>query len=228
MQEIKVTQQPPIATKLQPAIGYSPLKRFVDITVAFGLLLLFSPLMLLIALLIAWQSPGPVIYKQERIGKNGRPFTMLKFRSMRVHNNTTIHRDHVQRLIRGNVSPQDLGTQSLKIKGDERIFPVGQLIRSLSLDELPQFINVLRGDMSLVGPRPPMPYEYELFKDWHKQRQAVLPGITGLWQVIARNEVRFDDMVRLDLEYIDAMNLWLDLSIMIRTPLVMLNGKGGG
>lgn len=207
---------------------YFPLKRLLDITISFILLFLCAPLMVLIALAIKIQSPGPIIYKQIRIGKNGRPFPMFKFRSMYERNNTAVHKKYAQRLIRENLSPQDIGSHSLKMNGDKRITPVGQIIRSLSLDELPQFFNVLRGEMSIVGPRPPMPYEYELFTDWHKKRQAVLPGITGLWQVTARNHVSFDEMVRLDLFYIDHMGLLFDLDIMLRTPFVMLQGKGGG
>lgn len=207
---------------------YFSLKRLLDITISLNLLFLCMPLMVLIALAIKIQSPGPIIYKQIRIGKNGRPFPMFKFRSMYESNNTAVHKKYAQRLIRENLSPQDIGSHSLKMNGDKRITPIGQIIRSLSLDELPQFFNVLRGEMSIVGPRPPMPYEYELFADWHKKRQTVLPGITGLWQVAARNHVSFDEMVRLDLFYIDHMGLLFDLDIMLRTPFVMLQGKGGG
>ncbi len=208
--------------------SYLPLKRVLDFTAAIFLLLLFAPLILTIIVAIKIQSPGPVIFKQNRIGLHGRPFTMLKFRSMHTHNNPQVHQEHVKRLIQQNLSPKELGATSLKLKTDQRITPIGKWIRALSLDELPQLINVLKGEMSIVGPRPPMPYEYDLFKEWHKQRQDVLPGLTGLWQVTARNEVPFDDMVRMDLQYIEQMNLWQDLRIMILTPVVMVKGKGGG
>jgi lipopolysaccharide/colanic/teichoic acid biosynthesis glycosyltransferase len=209
---------------------YLLLKRVVDISVASFLLVLFGPLMLLIALAIRLYSPGPVLFRQERVGKDGTLFYMLKFRSMRVGSDTQAqqHREHVQRLIKENVRPEDLGAASLKLNGDRRITGLGRILRKLSLDELPQLINVLRGEMSIVGPRPPLPYEYELYNGWHKQRMQVLPGITGLWQVTARNRVSFDEMVHIDLEYIESMNLWLDLQIMVRTPVEMVRGKGGG
>lgn len=208
--------------------GYSRLKRIVDIVLAGLLLLLFGIPMLIIAAAIKLHSPGPIFYRQQRIGKHGVPFTMLKFRSMRVGSDSQPHRAHVQRLIRENIRPKELGASSLKLSGDARITGVGKFIRAIGLDELPQLINVLRGEMSLVGPRPPLPYEYELYEEWHKQRQAILPGITGLWQVTARNQVSFDEMVRIDLTYIQTMSLWLDLQIILRTPLEMLRGKGGG
>lgn len=208
--------------------NYLPVKRLLDVTAAIFLLLLFAPLILAIIAAIKIQSPGPIIFKQNRIGLQGRPFTMFKFRSMHTNNNPQVHQEHVKRLIQQNLSPKELGTSSLKLNTDQRITPIGKWIRALSLDELPQLINVLKGEMSIVGPRPPMPYEYELFKEWHKQRQSVLPGLTGLWQVTARNEIPFDDMVRLDLLYIEQMNLWQDLWIMVQTPIVMLKGKGGG
>lgn len=218
----------PRSFSLLSGAGYRPLKRAVDVICASGLLLLFGPLMALIAIAIKLYSPGPVFYRQRRVGKHGVPFMMLKFRSMHAGNDSNIHRDHVRRLIRENIRPEDLGATSLKLGRDPRVTPLGRWLRALSLDELPQFINVLYGEMSLVGPRPPLPYEYELYQDWHKHRLSVLPGITGIWQVTARNQVAFDDMVRLDLAYIETMSLWLDLTILVRTPLAMLTGKGGG
>ncbi|MBV9791921.1 MAG: sugar transferase, partial [Chloroflexi bacterium] len=218
----------PRSFSLLSGAGYRPLKRAVDVICASGLLLLFGPLMALIAIAIKLYSPGPVFYRQRRVGKHGVPFMMLKFRSMHAGNDSNIHRDHVRRLIRENIRPEDLGATSLKLGRDPRVTPLGRWLRALSLDELPQFINVLYGEMSLVGPRPPLPYEYELYQDWHKHRLSVLPGITGIWQVTARNQVAFDDMVRLDLAYIETMSLWLDLTILVRTPVAMLTGKGGG
>jgi lipopolysaccharide/colanic/teichoic acid biosynthesis glycosyltransferase len=184
--------------------------------------------MLLIAIAVKLHSPGPIFYRQKRIGKGGIPFDMLKFRSMRVGSDNQVHRKYVQRLIQENIRPEDIGSRSLKLKNDPRITRLGKIIRDLGLDELPQFINVVRGEMSLVGPRPPMPYEYELYNDWHKQRLQVTPGITGLWQVIAHNQVSFEEMVSIDLTYVESMSLWLDLKIIVLTPLEMLRGKGGG
>ena len=226
-------------TKLQPMLPkqprvllrgarYQALKRAVDVVLTAGLLLLLSVPMLLIAIAIKLHSPGPVFYRQERIGKGGVPFMMLKFRSMRVGNDDPARRKQMQRLIKENLAPQDLGVTSLKIKNDARITGVGKRLRSLGLDELPQLFNVLRGEMSLVGPRPPLPYEYEMYGEWHKQRLRVLPGITGLWQTTAHNLVSFDEMVRIDLFYIESMSFWLDLKIMLQTPAEMLRGKGGG
>jgi lipopolysaccharide/colanic/teichoic acid biosynthesis glycosyltransferase len=184
--------------------------------------------MLAIALGIKLHSPGPILYRQKRIGKDSQPFEMLKFRSMRDGAARNPHREHVRRLIRENTRPEDLGSTTVKLRNDPRITGLGRLLRGPSLDELPQFINVLRGEMSIVGPRPPLPYEYELYSDWAKQRLCVLPGITGLWQVTRRNQVSFEEMVRIDLAYIRRMNALLDLWIVFRTPLEMLRGKGGG
>jgi lipopolysaccharide/colanic/teichoic acid biosynthesis glycosyltransferase len=180
----------------------------------------------MIGLAIKLHSPGPVFYRQQRIGKHGRAFDMLKFRSMRVNNDPNFHKQHVQALILNNTKPDQLGQETLKLAADPRITGLGKVLRKLGLDEVPQFINVLRGEMSIVGPRPPLPYEYELYSAWHKQRLAVLPGITGLWQVTAHNKVSFDEMVEIDLNYIKQMNLLLDLRIMLLTPIEMFRAKG--
>jgi len=216
------------ASSAQIRLAYAPLKRWLDVIAAGLLLVVFGPLMALIAIGIKLHSPGPILYRQKRIGRNGHSFDMLKFRSMRDGAASAPHREHVQRLMRENSRPQDLGSTTLKLRGDPRITGLGRILRALSLDELPQFLNVLRGEMSIVGPRPPLPYEYELYTDWAKQRLRVLPGITGLWQVTGRNQVSFEDMVRIDLAYIRRMNALLDLWIIVRTPLEMLRGKGGG
>ncbi len=208
--------------------SYLLIKRILDVLIALVLILLFGPLMLVIALGIRISSPGPIFYRQTRIGKNGKPFSMLKFRSMQVVNNPDLHREYVQKLIKENTEPRTLGKSSLKILADARITGLGKYLRKFSLDELPQFFNVLKGEMSIVGPRPPLPYEYEIYSEWHKQRLAVLPGITGMWQAMAHNIVSFDDMVRLDIEYIQSMSLWLDLKIMFLTPVEMIRGKGAG
>jgi len=208
--------------------GYLPVKRALDIGFALFFILLFGPLMLVLAVGVRVSSPGSILYRQKRIGKDGNPFDMLKFRSMQVKNNPDLHREYVQKLIKHNTGPLDLGKSSLKMEGDPRVTGLGKYLRKFSLDELPQFFNVIRGEMSIVGPRPPLPYEYEVYQDWHKQRLAVLPGITGPWQVTARNIVAFDEMVRIDLEYIQSMTIWLDLKIIFLTPVEMVRGKGAG
>ncbi len=205
-------------------------KRAFDVTVASLLLVVFSPLFLLIALLIRLDSPGPALYRQERIGENGRPFTMFKFRSMVQDADPRVHEAYVTDLIRRNVSPQaeNGGRAVLKQQQDPRVTRVGRIIRKTSLDELPQLFNVLRGEMSLVGPRPALAYEVAVYKDWHRRRLAALPGITGLWQTVGRNQVSFDDMVRLDIEYIERQSLWFDIAILLRTPWAVLTGRGAG
>jgi lipopolysaccharide/colanic/teichoic acid biosynthesis glycosyltransferase len=200
----------------------------MDIIIASILLLLFGPLMLLIGIGIKLHSPGPILYKQKRIGKDGRPFRMYKFRSMRDGSSEELHKNHVQGLMRNNSHPSDIGQGSLKLSNDFRITWLGRWLRRLSLDELPQLFNVLVGDMSMVGPRPPLPYEYELYEERHKERLSILPGITGYWQVTARNQASFEEMVQLDLKYIQEKSLWLDLCIMTKTPVEMIRGKGGG
>ncbi|GAB4580734.1 MAG: sugar transferase [Anaerolineales bacterium] len=205
-------------------------KRIFDVVVSLLCLVLLSPIFLITALLICLDSPGPIFYRQQRIGEHGRLFLMLKFRSMKVNADTNIHKAYVSRLIKENIKPEQNGNgnKSLKMDNDPRITRVGHWIRKTSIDELPQLFNVLRGDMSLVGPRPPLPYEVDLYKDWHKRRMEVLPGITGLWQVKGRNRVSFDEMVRMDLEYIEHQTLWLDVQIILQTPWALVNGKGAG
>jgi lipopolysaccharide/colanic/teichoic acid biosynthesis glycosyltransferase len=201
-------------------------KRVLDVVVSSILLLITAPLWILIALGIKLHSQGPVLYRQQRIGKNGVPFDMLKFRSMRVNADPNVHKEHVQSLIANNTSPENLGVSNLKLKSDPRITGLGKILRSFGLDEMPQLINVLRGEMSIVGPRPPLSYEYELYSTWHKRRLFVSPGITGLWQVTAHNQVTFNRMVEIDLDYIMKTNLWMDLKIMILTPFEMIRRRG--
>jgi exopolysaccharide biosynthesis polyprenyl glycosylphosphotransferase len=206
-------------------------KRAFDLATAGAMLLLLSPLLLLVAALIKLESKGPVIYRQQRIGENGRLFTMFKFRSMRADADPNAHKAYVTRLIEQNLGPEEVaenGGRSLKMEHDPRITRVGRFIRKMSIDELPQLFNVLRGDMSLVGPRPPLPYEADLYRDWHKRRFEALPGITGWWQVKGRNRVSFDEMVRLDLHYIEHASFWLDVRVLLMTPWVVLTGKGAG
>ena len=206
------------------------LKRGIDLAGAFLLIVLLSPLMLVTALAIAATSPGPVIYRQIRLGKRGVPFVFYKFRSMVTDADDQIHRDYVQNLINGKHHEFNQGKADAplyKLKADPRITRVGAIIRSTSIDELPQLFNVLNGDMSLVGPRPPLPYEAEKYQSWHVRRiLEIRPGITGLWQVEGRSKTSFDDMVRLDLRYIRSCSPWLDLKILLKTVLVVLKRDG--
>src|SRR5207245_3532646 len=176
--------------------------------------------LLAIAAAIKLSSTGPILFRQERVGQSGVRFTVLKFRSMYSVNDSRIHKDYVTRFIAGSVKPgasEANGKGIYKITKDPRLTHIGRFLRKTSLDELPQFLNVLRGEMSLVGPRPPIPYELEVYDIWHRRRVLeVKPGITGLWQVSGRSRLRFDDMVRLDLQYARAWSPWLDIKIVLR------------
>jgi lipopolysaccharide/colanic/teichoic acid biosynthesis glycosyltransferase len=204
------------------------IKRAMDICGSALALLLLAPVCALIALGIRLTSKGPILFRQQRIGQHGVPFTFLKFRTMYVVNDHTLHKEFVARLIKGKVKAEEGSDSGIyKIQQDPRITPFGRLLRRTSLDELPQFWNVLRGDMSLVGPRPPIPYELENYDVWHRRRVLeVKPGITGLWQVTGRSRTTFDDMVRLDLQYASSWTPWLDLKILLRTPKAVLSGNG--
>ena len=189
-------------------------------------LLLFSPLFLIIAIAIKATSAGPVFFRQERVGLNGKTFLFLKFRSMTTNNDPTKHKEYITKLINQQKSA---ATEPgiFKLTNDSRVTTVGRFIRRTSLDELPQLINVLKGDMSLVGPRPPIPYECELYDIWHRRRLlSAKPGITGLWQVMGRSRTTFDEMVRLDLKYLQEWSLWLDLKILLMTPKAVISGSG--
>ena len=205
-------------------------KRSMDIVGSFAALILCCPLFVLISLAIKLTSKGPILFKQERVGRYGLSFTFLKFRSMECDNDVSIHREYVKRFIAGKADPARVShTQNAvyKIQDDPRVTRVGKFLRKTSLDELPQFINVLKGDMSLVGPRPPIPYEVEGYQIWHRRRVLESkPGITGLWQVNGRSRLKFDDMVRLDLQYAKTWSLWLDIKILWRTPRAVLFGAG--
>lgn len=201
------------------------IKRILDILGSLAGILLLSPLMLITALAIKIDSPGPVIFKQTRLGQRGIPFAFYKFRSMFTDTDDRIHRDYITRLIKGHleeVNQGDKETPLYKIKSDPRVTRIGRIIRKTSVDELPQLINVLKGEMSLVGPRPPLPYEVEKYQSWHLRRVLeARPGITGLWQVGGRSQTTFDDMVRLDLRYIRHWSLLLDLKILLKTVKVV-------
>ena len=205
------------------------LKRAIDIIGGLILSLICLPFCLLIAIAIKATSKGPILFRQMRVGQHGKQFVFLKFRSMYANNDHSVHREYVTKLI-NNETPAGSTCKSgtvYKIKGDKRITPIGRFLRRTSLDELPQFLNVLRGDMSLVGPRPPIPYELAAYQTWHRRRLLeVKPGVTGLWQVTGRSTVDFDAMVRLDLKYAIAWSPWLDIKILLRTPLAVIRGSG--
>lgn len=206
------------------------IKRGIDVLGSAALLLLLSPILAVIALAIKLTSKGPVIFEQERLGQFGTKFKCLKFRTMYADNDPKIHRDYVQHFIAGQTkSAESSGYEPVvyKITNDPRVTAVGRFLRKASLDEFPQFWNVLRGEMSLVGPRPPVAYEFEMYDYWHRRRVFELkPGVTGLWQVNGRSRTCFDDMVRLDLRYSQTWSLWLDVKILLATPLAVVAGNG--
>jgi len=202
-------------------------KRALDIGGSLTLLALLSPLFLLIAILVKLKSPGPVFFKQARIGRKAQPFTMLKFRSMRVNADSAIHQQYVSWFITASDQEKKSAAGVFKLTNDPRITPIGQFLRKTSLDELPQLWNVMRGDMSLVGPRPPLEYEVRKYAPWHCRRVLdAKPGITGLWQVTGRSRTTFDEMVRLDLRYARKVSVWTDIKILLATPRAVIMGKG--
>ncbi len=211
-------------------------KRCMDIVLSLLFLIITLPLFLLIALLIKVDSPGPVIFRQTRIGKDGKPFTFVKFRSMRQDANPQVHQEHMRGVIRGadtsgtpgGEDSGDGGERAGKLSNDARVTRVGRIIRKTTLDELPQLLNVLKGEMSLVGPRPPLPYEMEMYEDWHMRRLKVLPGMASLWVVRGRADIPFDDQARMDIEYIENQSLWLDTKILLQTPWAVVSGGGAG
>lgn len=224
---------PDLLSKKRPVKRFSLfLKRFFDLVVSFLLLVLLLPLLLTISFLVKATSRGPVFFKQKRVGHFGRTFTFLKFRSMYTDTDSEIHRQYIEQFI-GQNKPNTAdpasgnGNGVYKITNDPRVTAVGRFLRKTSLDELPQLINVFRGEMSLVGPRPPIPYECERYDIWHRRRLLeIKPGLTGLWQVTGRSSTSFDEMVRLDLKYALEWSLWLDFKILLQTPWVVVTGKG--
>ena len=217
-------------------------KRAMDVVGSMLILTILSPVLLIVALAVKLSSKGPVFYSQQRVGQYGKPFTFIKFRSMYVGNDSRIHQEYVAQLIagqaqrhptngdgdgNGNGNGNGNGAGVYKLTNDPRITSVGSFLRRTSLDELPQLVNVLRGEMSLVGPRPAIPYEVAKYQTWHRRRVLeVKPGITGLWQVNGRCQIGFDEMVRLDLRYAKAWSPWFDLKILLRTPRAVFLGEG--
>jgi lipopolysaccharide/colanic/teichoic acid biosynthesis glycosyltransferase len=214
-------------------------KRALDLTLSSLALLILSPLLLLIAVLIKADSRGPIFFVHRRVGarrrvREGRvewercEFPMYKFRSMYHNADQSLHQAHVQALAQGQVGSAEHESATLKLVGDPRITRVGRLLRRASLDELPQLVNVWRGDMSLVGPRPLPPYEVAEFKPWHYERFGALPGISGFWQVYGRCQVSFDEMIQMDVDYVRQRSIWLDLKLLLLTFPAILSGRGAG
>jgi exopolysaccharide biosynthesis polyprenyl glycosylphosphotransferase len=205
-------------------------KRVMDVGGSLLLLTTLAPVMVAAAIAVKLSSEGPMLYRQQRVGQYGKPFTFLKFRSMYVNNDCSVHQKYVMQLIAGQAQLHPgsaKGEGVYKLTRDERVTRVGAFLRRTSLDELPQLINVLRGEMSLVGPRPAIPYEVAAYQIWHRRRVLeVKPGITGLWQVNGRGRVKFDEMVRLDLRYAREWSPWLDLKILLRTPRAVIASEG--
>lgn len=209
---------------------FSTTKRAIDVAGSTVGMILGLPLFLLIAMAVKFSSKGPVFYRQVRVGQYGKPFMFLKFRSMYVGNDPAIHREYVKALIEGQAERKQLPGEEqgiYKLTRDPRVTRIGAFLRRTSLDELPQLYNVLKGEMSLVGPRPAIPYEVEAYALWHRRRVLeAKPGITGLWQVRGRSRVTFDEMVRLDVRYAMRRSLWLDLKILMQTPGAVFLGAG--
>jgi exopolysaccharide biosynthesis polyprenyl glycosylphosphotransferase len=205
------------------------IKRAMDAVGSAAALICTAPILVAVAMAIKLTSKGPVLFRQERLGQYGKKFTLLKFRSMRTDCDAKIHEEYVSQFIAGEVdgAGADGDKPVFKIQEDPRVTAIGKFLRKTSLDEFPQFWNVLTGEMSLVGPRPPVPYEYKAYDLWHRRRVLeIKPGITGLWQVEGRSRTRFDEMVRLDLKYARVWSIWLDVKILLQTPGAVLTGEG--
>lgn len=203
------------------------LRRLFDIVFALALILLLSPILIAVTLAVRLDSHGPAFFRQRRVGYREKEFTLFKFRSMRVDADPRGHQEYVTALIKGEGAAPDGGRENLyKLAVDNRITPVGRWIRRWSLDELPQLFNVVKGDMTLVGPRPAIPYEVAEYPNWYRKRFSVKPGLTGYWQVSGRSERTYEEMVRLDIEYAERRSLGLDLLILLKTPWVVLSRKG--
>ena len=218
---------PESQTLTERATIYDWIKRGLDVIGSSMLLALLAPLLLVIAAAVKLKSNGPVFFEQERMGQKMKPFKMLKFRTMHANADHKLHHEYVTRFIQSGNDAQAGDARIFKLTNDPRVTPIGSFLRKTSLDELPQLLNVLRGDMSLVGPRPPLPYEVEQYKSWHCRRVLdAKPGITGLWQVTGRSRTTFDEMVRLDLRYARTCSIWTDIKILLATPAAVFSGKG--
>lgn len=208
--------------------GYLRAKRALDILFTLLILIPLCLIVVIVGLLICFDSEGPPFFSQKRIGVRGTEFNMLKFRSMYVNQDDALHRAAIKRYIQGKqLSSNVEGGLSYKLDNDPRITPIGRFIRRASIDELPQFFNVLRGEMTLVGPRPPLPYEVELYRPQDWLRHVGKPGLTGYWQVYGRSQVTFQEMVELDIAYLQRQSLWEDIKLIALTVPVMITGRGG-
>jgi len=216
---------------------YFVCKRCLDVLLASTALIFLSPLLLVIAILIKLDSPGSVLFVQERVGSRRRVvwgqttweicnFRMCKFRSMISNADQSLHKAYIHAYVSGCAEPLPTSPSLYKLTGDPRITRVGRILRKTSLDELPQLLNVLKGEMSIVGPRPVPTYEFEGYKDWHKARFAAMPGMTGLWQVKGRCQVPFEEQIQMDIEYVHHQSLWLDLKIMFWTIPAVVSARG--
>ncbi|MBA2286359.1 MAG: sugar transferase [Ktedonobacteraceae bacterium] len=208
--------------------GYLRLKRFLDILLTLLILPFLCIVVAIVAAGICLNSRGPVFYRQKRIGQDGKAFEMYKFRSMYVNSSHSSHQEAITKYINGEKLNAEAGTtMAYKQSHDPRITTIGRFLRKTSIDELPQFFNVLRGEMSLVGPRPPVPYEVELYSERDLLRLAGKPGLTGVWQVYGRSRVGFQEMVEMDIRYLHSQSLWQDIKLIVLTVPVMILGHGG-
>lgn len=223
-----LTQAAPVQGHIPLSSSYLRAKRILDITLTILLLPILCPIMLIIAILIRLDSQGPIFFRQKRLGQNGVEFEFLKFRSMHINNSDAAHRAAIEKFINGEpISTHAQVAKQYKIVGDKRVTRIGKILRQSSLDELPQFFNVLRGEMSLVGPRPALPYEVELYSAHDRLRLSGKPGLTGIWQVYGRSRVPFKEMVEMDIAYLREQSLLHDLKLILLTVPVMLFARGG-
>ena len=215
------------SSTVRPSLAYRAVKRLLDVVFGSYLLLVAAPLLLVIGLIVRLDSPGPALFRQPRVGREGRKFEMVKFRSMFAGNDDSNHREYYEQLVRGTAEARpNEGGERVFLLDDPRITRVGRMLRRTSLDELPNLMNVIGGDMSLVGPRPAIRYEVDLYNDWARGRLAVKPGMTGLAQVMGRGSLNFQEIVALDLEYVQRQSLKLDLQILLATPRAVLTRRG--
>lgn len=214
------------ADKIGHQIGYNFIKRAMDLFITLFILPIVLPLMAVIALLVRLDSPGPAIFKQKRIGKNGRMFYIYKFRTMQHKLDNSYHQAFMKAFVRGEIGQEGQERQVFKPFTDSQVTRIGRLLRRTSLDELPQILNILKGEMSVVGPRPNVVYEVEAYKSWHMERLAVLPGITGLAQVNGRSSISFDMIVQYDIDYVQNQSLWMDLQILWKTFTSVISKEG--
>jgi lipopolysaccharide/colanic/teichoic acid biosynthesis glycosyltransferase len=223
---VRLGPRPSISVPIEPTpLGYRISKRLLDLAAASLGLVLVSPILLAAAIAIMLESGGPVFFRQQRLGLGGRPFTVVKFRSMWAAADQGAHREHVRDLISGEARPTAGESTWTPIASDPRVTRLGAFLRRSHIDELPQLLNILRGEMSLVGPRPPIPYEVEVYQPWHLRRLSVIPGLTGLWQATAWGRASFDEGVALDLEYIARRSFWFDLGLILRTLWQIATGR---